>query len=253
MVETVVVTAAAGTFPGLAETLRAIPVAVEEYPLMNFEAPADWAAVDAALGRLAVYGAVAVTSPRAAAAVADRIEAGRVRIEAGASPVAWAGGAATAAALRATLGTVRTPDERNAGRWGAAVALANAMIAAGAVGPVLFLCGESRREELPERLRSRSIQVDEVACYRSILASESAAQAAARRSTVLIVASPSVADLLARACPPEVRPDLVAVGPTTASHARALGWPPRAVASEPTGVALRAAVQDVLATRRPHE
>ncbi len=39
MVETVVVTASAGTFPGLAEALRALPVLVEEHPLMNFAPP----------------------------------------------------------------------------------------------------------------------------------------------------------------------------------------------------------------------
>ena len=68
--------------------------------------------------------------------------------------------------------------------------------------------------------------MDEVVCYRSVLASESAAHAAAARGTVLVVASPTVADLLVRACPPDARPDLLAVGPTTAASARASGWSP---------------------------
>ena len=40
----------------------------------------------------------------------------------------------------------------------------------------------------------------------SVLAGETAARAAAERAGILVVASPSVADLLARACPPGVRP-----------------------------------------------
>ena len=55
---------------------------------------------------------------------------------------------------------------------------------------------------------------------------------------MLVVASPTVADLLARACPPGVRPALVAVGPTTAAAARASGWAPDAVAPRPTVEAL---------------
>ena len=43
------------------------------------------------------------------------------------------------------------------------------------------------------------IEVHEVLCYRSMLADESQARTAAAGGTVLVVASPSVADLLARA------------------------------------------------------
>ena len=50
MPATVLVTASAGTFPGLAEALRAMPVGVEEVPLMTFVPPLDWSPVDAAVG-----------------------------------------------------------------------------------------------------------------------------------------------------------------------------------------------------------
>jgi uroporphyrinogen-III synthase len=250
ILETVVVTASAGAFPGLVEALRALPVLVEEHPLMNFAPPADWAPLDSALDRLDSYGAAAFTSPRAAAAVVDRLAVRRTRRLRGQNaPTVWAGGPATCAALGDALGQVRTPSEAHAAALGAAEAVARAMIDARVTGPVLFPCGDNRRDELPERLRSHGIMVDEIVCYRSVLASESAAHAAAARGTVLVVASPTVADLLVRACPPNARPDLLAVGPTTAASARASGWSPAAVASKPSVEALAAAVRNVLARR----
>lgn len=251
MLETVVVTASAGTFPGLVEALRAIPVLVEEHPLMNFGPPADWTPLDLALERWTSYAAVAFTSPRAAGAVLERM-AGRFPRDRNV-PVLWAGGPATAAALGDAMGPVRMPHEGDAETLGAAAALARAMLDARMVGTVLFPCGDSRRDELPELLRSHEVTVDEVVCYRSVLASEAAAHAAAARGTMLVVASPTVANLLIRACPRAPRPDLLAVGPTTAASARASGWSPAAVASNPSAEALAAAVKDVLARRAVHE
>ena len=241
MLGTVVVTASAGTFPGLIEALRSVPVAVEERPLMSFASPLDWSPVDRAIAELSRFDAVAVTSPRAARAFAERLGPGP------ALGSAWAAGSGTAAALGAALGPVRTPPADEVGRHGAAAALARAMLEAGVRGPVLFPCGEVRREELPARLRAEEIEVTEVVCYRSVLAGEIAAREAAERARVLLVASPSVADLLARACPPGVRPAMLAVGPTTAAAARASGWPPAAVASRPTVSALVGGVRSLFA------
>jgi uroporphyrinogen-III synthase len=146
------------------------------------------------------------------------------------------------------LGAVRTPSDSIVGE-GIAAGLAHEMLKAGAAGPVLFFCGETRREELPDRLRKRGIDVDEVVCYRSVLASESEARAAVMLGSVVVVASPSVGGLLVRACPPDTRPDLIAVGPTTASSLNASGWPPAAVAMAPTANAVATAVGEVLAMR----
>jgi uroporphyrinogen-III synthase len=118
-----------------------------------------------------------------------------------------------------------------------------------ASGPVLFPCGESHRDELPMELRAASIAVDEVVSYRSILAGVSEARVAAELGTVVVVASPSVADLLARACPRGARPELLAVGPTTAESARAAGWSPAAVAAEPSARALASAIKSLLEKR----
>ena len=243
MPETVVVTASAGTFPGLIPALRALPAAVEELPLMSFAPPLDWGPVDRAIEEVDRFAAVAVTSPRAARAFAERVGATRIH------PPIWAVGAGTGTALGTTFGRIRTPAAEAVGRMGAAGALAREMLQSGVRGPVLFPCGELRRDELATRLRAAGMEVSEVVCYRSVLAGEADARNAAARARVLVVASPSVADLLARACPPGTRPALLAVGPTTAAAARASGWPPAAVAGRPAVDALVAGVRSLLATR----
>lgn len=243
---TVVVTASVGTFSGLIEALRAIPVGVEEAPLLTFAPPLDWAPVDAALADLRRFEALAFTSPRSAGAFAGRAAARGV--EASGVAAIWAAGTGTAQALGSWARGVRRPDDRAVGERGAAAALAAALLAAGVRGPVLFPCGDIRRDELPARLRDDDVAVEEVVCYRSVLAVESDARRAAELGRVIVVASPSVANLLARACPPGARPALLAVGPTTAAAARASGWPPAAVATRPTTEALVAAVRSLVAS-----
>lgn len=245
----VVLTVSPGAFPGLADSLRNLPVMVEELPLLTFAPPVDWAPMDRALGDLSRYGALAFTSPRAAAAFVERYGgAGRGSSRRGdALPPVWSGGPGTAAALAPLAGEVHGASEYETGRLGAASALAAAMVEAGVAGPVLFPCGEIRRDELPTRLRRERIEVDEVVCYRAVLAGEAAARIAAERAGILVVASPSVADLLARAAGAGVRPRMLAVGPTTAAAALASGWPPAAVAARPDVEALLAGVRSLLA------
>jgi uroporphyrinogen-III synthase len=245
----VVITASTGSFPGLVEALRAIPAVVEEHPLMSFAAPVDWGPVDRALEHLARFDAIAFTSSRAAGAFAQRLaeRSGRAGSVAQLPPL-WASGGTTAEAL-AQIGPVRTPSKAADQEPGAAEALARALLASGVKGPVLFPCGELRRDELPARLRQEGIEVEEVICYRSVLAGEREARSAAEGARLLVVASPSVAQLLARACPSHLRPAVLAVGPTTAAAARACGWPPVAVAPHPTAESLADAVRALLATR----
>ncbi len=231
----VVLTVSPGSFPGLADGLLSLGVAVEEHPLLTFAPPTDWTLVDDALRHLTRYDAVAFTSPRAATAFIDRHRAMSPSLESEASafPAVWSGGRGTAAALEPLLVPVLGAPESESGRLGAAAALAAAMLGAGVAGPVLFPCGEIRRDELPTRLRHEGVEVDEVVCYRSVLAGEAAARAAASRASLLVVASPSVAELLARVVDSRSRPAMLAIGPTTGAAARASGWPPAAVAARP--------------------
>jgi uroporphyrinogen-III synthase len=246
---TVVITSSAGSFPGLVEALRAIPLVVEEHPLMSFAPPADWGPVDRALAHLGRFGAVALTSPRAARAFARRLtERGERTGSTGPLPPLWASGATTADELGA-LARVRTPGRQADQEGGAAAILARALLASGLRGPVLFPCGELRRDELPGLLRQEGVEVEEVICYRSVLVSEEEARSAVERASLLVVASPSVAQLLARACRSEGRPPILAVGPTTAAAARAAGWPPVAVAPDPTAESLADTARALLTIR----
>ncbi|MEZ0336088.1 MAG: uroporphyrinogen-III synthase [Gemmatimonadales bacterium] len=240
----VVVTAAQGSFPGLLAALREVPAPVEEYPLIAFEPPLEWQLVDEAIRNLNRFDALAVTSPRAASAFSGRVGTAGGRPHG--IPSIWASGFGTAAALGDVLSPARTPSERLVGELGAAAALAREMLTSGVRGPVLFPCGDIRRDELPARLRAAGVEVEEAVCYRSVLAGEFAARSAAERARVLVVASPSVAALLARACPEGARPPLLVVGPTTAAAARASGWAPAAIASQPTVDALVAGVRTLL-------
>jgi uroporphyrinogen-III synthase len=252
--ERVIVTASAGSFPGLSDALRVLNVSVEERPLIEFREPSSWGALDFALDRLDSYGTIALTSPRAAAALRERLVArrGGVPKSPATPPGVWAAGDATAAALAGVLGPVRVPDHREP-TTGAAETLARAIIAARAPGPVLFPCGNTRRDELPELLRGAGIVVEEIVCYESFLASDSAAQMVMALATVVVAASPSVVRLLVRACSGGTRPELIAVGPTTAATARSSGWIPAAVSAQPSTDGIRDAVHQVFASRSAHE
>jgi uroporphyrinogen-III synthase len=250
MNETIVLTGSAGSFPGLVAALRQVPVRVEEHPLISFRPPLDWSQLDAALANVSRYQAIAFTSPRAARAVAERIGAGGLPNQRKPYPPVWAVGPATAAPLESALGPVRVPGSPTNGDGGPAATLARAMLQAGVEGPVLFPCGEKRRDDLPAILRSEGLEVDEVVCYRSVLASRSQAKAAAARGSVVVVASPSVMQLLVEACPPAKRPALITIGPTTAALARAAGWLPAAVASEPSTGGVASAIANLLTAGR---
>jgi uroporphyrinogen-III synthase len=244
----VVLTASAGAFPGLATALGDLGIPLEVRPLLRFVSPSDWNQLDTALEQRYRYRAMALTSPRASQAVAERIGARRVTWD-GPAPIIWVVGSVTEESLRGRAGPVRKPDTPPIPGESAAGSLARAMLTAQVGTPVLFPCGDRRRDELPNLLRSHGIQVDEVVCYRTILASREEAQAAAAGSTVVVVASPSVAALLAEACSGPSRPRLVAIGAATAYAALAAGWPPAAVAGEPSTAALSAAIAGLLATR----
>jgi uroporphyrinogen-III synthase len=123
------------------------------------------------------------------------------------------------------------------------------MLSAGAPGPVLFLCSDRRRDELGEILRAGGLLVDEVICYRTILASRDVARAALSGADLAVVASPSVVQLLVESCSVGARPPLLAVGPTTAEAARAAGWEPAAVAGAPSAQALASAITGLLTLR----
>jgi uroporphyrinogen-III synthase len=244
---TVVLATAPGSLAGLAELLRNEGLTVREAPLLSFGPPADWAPVDQAIFRLPEFKAVAVTSPRAAAAFAARLAAHRVHPPHGQE--AWAPGAATAEPLRELFDRVRLPSSLVTLDAGAGSILASAMLSAHVGSPVLFPCGDTRRDELPAVLRAGGVAVEEVVCYRSLLAPDDEARRVLAGADVLLVSSPRVATLAAKVSPRDERPALVAIGPTTAAAARAAGWAPAGVAKRPT---VDAVAERIRALAKPH-
>jgi uroporphyrinogen-III synthase len=229
---TVVLTTVPGSLAGLADRLRDQGLSVREAPLLSFGPPADWTPVDRAIFRLPEFQAIAITSPRAAEAFASRVKGHRVNPPAGQE--AWAPGSATAGPLRDLFDPVRVPSSLVTLDAGAGSILGSAMLAAHVGSPVLFPCGDTRRDELPSVLRAGGLAVEEVICYRSLLADDDEARRAILGADVLLVASPRVATLAAKVSPRDERPVLVAIGPTTAAAARAAGWAPAGVAKRPT-------------------
>lgn len=242
----IALTLSAGALPGLAALLADHAARLVECPLLSFEPPPSWSPLDAALGAIERFGAVALTSPRAAAAFRARADRRRVGAGAVAWPAVWATGPATAGPLGDRFGPVRSPDSAGVSRGGAAERLARAMIAAHSRSPVLHPCGESRREELAATLGRAGIAVEEVVCYRAVLAPEAVARDVAANAAIVVVGSPRIGRLLAAATRGAPRPGLVAVGPTTEAACRAAGWSPDAIAAEPTARAAAAALRALL-------
>lgn len=246
----VLVTLGSETLRGLTDAIGTASVRVLERPLMRFAPPADWAALDEALAHLDRYQAVAITSPRAGEALAERLPRGGAAARAAARGLdLWASGSRTARPVVGWFRAVRLAGGTRGQEEGAAEALVRAILAGRRPARVLFPCGDRRRDALPDGLRSAGVTVDDVPAYRSVLADEQDARAACRDADVLVVGSPSVAALLARTCPAGRRPDLVTIGPVTAAAARDNGWDPAAIASSPTVEAVAAGVRALLDTR----
>ena len=232
---TIVMTGARGAFAAAHAPLDRMGLHWVDAPLLSFEPPEDWRDFDAALARLGDYGAAAFTSPRAAVAFVERARLHALR-PTGAE--FWAGGEMTAAPIRELGVDVRLPAVRPSANVGLAASLANGMLAADVRGPVLFPCGSLHLDELPARLRAARYHVDEVICYRSVVADDEMVRDAIALGDVLVVTSPSVARRIAALRPTADPPLLVAVGPSTAAAADAHGWAPDAILDQPSADSL---------------
>ncbi len=233
----VAVTRPAERAAALVAALEALGAEVLAAPAVAVAPPESYAALDAALAAAARYDWLALTSAAAVDAVAERLAALGAPL-AGAPPRVAAVGEATARAARARLGRVDLVPAVHA-----ADALADAMpLVRGA--RVLFPCADRARDALPTVLRARGAAVDRVVAYRTVDAPPDALAAvadcaAAGSLDAVLVASPSAAGALVRACGAATgRLRAVCIGPTTADACRALGVPVAAVAAQPTDAAL---------------
>lgn len=228
MTSPAVVLAATGeALPGLEQALAPLGLGLRRAPMLAFE-PMDLAPLRAILsGRGGQSPAcIAVTSRRAAHTLAQAVPAPGYPI-----PV-WAS-AACRDVLAPVFPALTIPGPGDPAR-GLGLSLAEAMLAAGAPGPVLFPCGDVHREELVLRLRAAGRRVVPVPVYRSVAVSPDASAAAVAGAELVIATSPRIVALLAAAIHPAARPALVALGATTARAAAACGWSPAAVAQAPT-------------------
>lgn len=236
----VLFTGASGSLAGLGAAVEAEGAQFTEWPLLSFAAPVDTEPLEAAMRRLVEYAAVAITSPRAADAVARLVEL--LDIDLTFAPAVWTS-PACAALLRPLFPRIEVSPRDHGGSLGAA--LAEVMLRHDLGSPVLFPCGDLHRDELVVALRDAGRVVEVVEAYRTVVAPPSRAQAVMAAADILVVTSPGVARLLASVEHRE-RPALVAIGPTTAHEARRHGWTPDAVAASPAVSAVAAAIHSLL-------
>ena len=216
--------------PGLDPALASRSIETRRAPLLRFRSRPQ--ALDPALARVSGFGAIALTSPRAAGVLGARLN--RVSGRAGPLPEVWVSGAGTAT-VAGDFTEPRLPDDGTG-----CAALAKAMLEAGVSGPVLYPCGQERREELPLRLRQAGREVREVACYAVRVAPASEIEVALADTDLLLMGSHRLIAAVARAL--ARRPRLICIGPATARTARAEGWEPVAIAESPTVAGILAAI-----------
>lgn len=202
----------------------------ESVPVLDFE-PVNRDALAARIGEAGRYGGLLVTSPRGADALRG------FNLDGWTGKPAFVVGPRTAEDVRA-LGLAPVGEEA-----GHADALADYIESNRPSKPLLFLCGDRRRDVLPDRLRTAGVAFDELVVYRT-LGDASALEAR--------LAEPP--DWLAFFSPSGVETALeldgiswnsvsaAAIGNTTADALRAAGIAPVAVAASPTPEALVAAV-----------
>lgn len=234
----------AGDGPGrLGELLEARGATVVHWPCIRFAPPEDPGTLSAAVGRLAAYDWLVVTSPRAARRWLAAVEGARAASSSRRPRVA-AAGPATAETLETGGWRVdRVPEEYSAG--GLVAAFESAGDAEGA--RVLFPCSDRASDELSSGLRKLGAEVDRVVAYRTVSTppepEEVLEAASSGRVRVVTFTSPSTVEGFltdirgtARAAVTG-RLSSAAIGPTTAEALARNRWP-GVVAEEATLEAL---------------
>ena len=248
----IVVTRRPGQASELVQLLTERGATVVEVPAIVIAPAPDPAALDAALEGLGQYQWVVFTSANTVNAVLGRLTVLGLEPRLGArGPKVAAIGPATAAALRQSFPDDRVaiaPDESFRG-----ASLAEAFVRRGIAGARVLLPGSNRaREELPALLRAAGATVDAVTAYATVEPpdlAERVAQALAGGFDLVAFASPSAVEAFAQAAGEAARGlAAVAIGPTTAEAARAVGFDVRAVATPSTAAGLAAAVEGALLT-----
>jgi uroporphyrinogen-III synthase len=231
----VVLAGAADVLPSLDAMLDAEGVTCCRVPVLRFAEPSSWQPVDEAIGSWSRFGAIAITSPRGANALLDRVA--RADVAMATAPGIWTG-EASAERLRAVFPRVHTPAPSGRDGPTLGVALAETMLRAGVSSPVLFLCGDVHRNEMVIRLLAAGRRVEHVVAYRSLLVPIDDLQPALVNADVVVGTSPRVMQQLIQCFPEAPRPLLIAIGRTSANSASAAGWPADQIAEQSTAEAV---------------
>lgn len=206
-------------------------------PVLSFTFP-NPSALCERLVRADRYGGLIATSPRVGIAL-DRVISDRPElVESWQAKVAYAVGPKTAERLR-EVGLPPLGAEA-----GDAAALADRIVDEAPEAPLLFLCGNRRRDTLPNRLQAAAVPFDELVVYETHTRKYLDLPRAGG-GTWLAFFSPSGLEAVQEA--PSVDPEryrIAAIGPTTGGALEEAGLSVEAVATEPSPKGLVAAITD---------
>ncbi len=232
--EVVAVTRARAQASGLAARLRELGAEVVETPAIRIEARPVEGELRAAVERIGEYALVCVTSPNGARLLFDALataggqaraadgsaEAGRDARALGAATVAAIGPGTVAALLERGIRADVVPERF------VAEALVEALEPVPVEGRrVLIARAADARDVLPEALRGRGAEVDDVALYDTVAEPLTDAERAAleRATYVTFTSSSTVRFLLESGARPPAGARIVSIGPVTSATAEEHG------------------------------
>jgi uroporphyrinogen-III synthase len=204
-------------------------------PVLSFAFP-NQAALRKRLRRREQYAGVVATSPRVAVALDRAFSAEAKLAEAWRGAPAYAVGPKTAARLRDVDLQPRGEEA------GTAEALAQRIVDDAPAAPLLFLCGNRRRDTLPTRLTEAGVVLEEQTVYET-QTRNALDLPSPTGETWLVFFSPSGLEAVQQATSVDPRNYRVAaIGPTTAGALEDAGLVVDAVAAEPGPDELVAAI-----------
>lgn len=206
-------------------------------PVLSFAFPSQ-DSLRETLGARGRYGVLIATSPRVGTALEQVFSADEALAEKWRNAPVYAVGPKTAAAVR-QIGL--RPIGEDAGR---AADLAKRIIGDDPQEPLLFLCGNRRRDVLPDRLTEAGVSFDELVVYETHTRTELGLPSPGGR-TWLVFFSPS--GLEAVQASDSVDPHryrIAAIGPSTGEAIAGDGFSLDAVAQHPSPEALVRAIQE---------
>ncbi len=217
------------------EVLGAVGFEVVNLPVLEYEYT-HVKELREALQRPESYSGLILTSPRAVVALAEQLRWLPSETGSWHTRRIFAVGPRTSGALEA-LGF--SPEGASSG---SGEQLAQYIVSQDIELPLLFLCGNRRRDTVPENLQRAGVAFEELCVYETHLRSD-IDLAAVRSANWVVFFSPSGVEAVGAAqLHPDERPRVAAIGDATAEALREAGFDVDAVASHPSPDALATAL-----------